>query len=737
MSDEVIFTWAKVFINGKDYGVHQVKVKAEVGNDAPGRLSIGSGISQRTGEIHWDAESDKNLILNPFNRKGKNGFTLPKHGDRVQVRMGKQETDPRRDGFTEGELVFTGKVDVTTTSHTGEAVTEIVDDIDRLNRVIRLPAVKHHMPPSADTRIGWYLHNGVTPDTILGWAASACGYHVTPPPTGITYLSAPLQGSTLIHQRSHGRLINSQLTRGDTYNLPSFVRTSRGLALAQGMLTYAASSQAVPKRLVISAMVGAQHAGEAVINTKISEQVQLRVMIAADRKVSAQVGGTRLGHVTPAPDAYVSVAFTEDGKAVLATGEQSVEVQLPTWATAPVSEISVSASAGSAIAGLNVTGEATPTGNHPALSFKQTAFIDCGYWYPLHLARSIRDEKAISVIEEICEATSCISYLDGEGNLRIQYGRAAHNTPVVGTLTARKDVRGFSIKEDSQLAAYRAVIKYQTVDAQFTNKSHGSYVTLWEAPSSQLEAGESIEHFITAGSDEEFFEVDTTLTYANASDQARADFNAGNGSFFGFAATNGTAEWWAGGTVKLETITPWVYKLTATPHGKSRTAVPEVPAVRTSRWGAGMPVIRCGAKVTRVDADPIISTGGSVYAADLVHEAGAWVTDSRATDLGDHAMNLAKNPLPVITGLDCFFNPAIQVGQRWVIDLTDITGFKAACFVLGVTHDPAADVSSLDIRLLSQINDWTWGRLASDYDSFEHVTTTFASYSALKEGPTQ
>lgn len=735
MSKEISFTWAKVLVNGKNYGIHPVEITAQAGNDLPGRLNFNSGITQRTGTIYWDAESEKHLIINPMSRKGKDGFLLPSHGDRIQIIMGKQDTDPKLTGFIAGELVFTGKVDYTQTTHTGEITTHIVDEIDRLNHIVRFPAFKHHMPPSADTKIGWYLHNGITPDTILGWIAARCGYHMTPPPQGHVYLSVGMNGSTLTSQNSYGRLSNSQRVRGDTYNLPLFTRTSRGLALAQGHCDYVAGSQTPPKRLVISGMVGASHTGEAVIYANLSNQAHLRVVIGADRKVWAMVGDTRLGSITPGPDAYFSASFTEDGSVSMVTKGQRADLSFPTWTTAQVGGISVDASAGSAIAGINVVGFTTVSDYHPALAFQQSAFIDCGYHYPLHLSRSIRDEKAIDVIKEICQAICCLCYLDGEGNLTITYGRTAYRAPISGTLTAREDIRGFSIKDDSQLAAYRTIIKYETVDPQFTNRSHGSYVTLWEAPSTKLEAGETIEHFIAAGADEEFFEVDAALTYANASDQARADFNAGNGSFAGYMSTNGTTEWWSGGRSYLETITPWAYKLTLTPDNASTTCVPEVQTVKASRWGAGMPVIRCGAKVTRVDAEPYIASGGNASAADLTHEAGPWVTATRAQDIGDLAMSMAKEPLPVITNLACFFDPAIAPGQRWTIDLSEIAGFKATCLILGVTHDPAADLSSIDVRLLSPIAVWNWGKLAETYSSFAQVETDFATYSALEKGP--
>lgn len=735
MSD-VIYPWAKVYVNGQDYGVHEVEIAAQAGNDLPGRLNLTSSITQRTGTIRWDAEASKNLLLSPAHRAGKEGFTLPGHGDRIQIRMGAQATDPKLTGYDAGELVFTGKVDYSETPHDGWPVTHIVDDIDRLNRIVRLPPMKHHMPPTAGTKIGWYLHTHLTPDAVLGFIGAQCGYHVTPPPSGTVYLSAPLQGTALVTQQGHGRLVNSAFVRGDDENLPEFVRTSKGLALAKGALDFDPAVGKAPERLVISTLVGAQHTGRVVIYARLrGHDTQLRVVIEKDRRVWAQVGQTLLGHVTPGPDRYVSVAFHPTGKTELAAGTQRVTVQHPAWETGSIEAISVDAYGGNAVAGINVCGHPAGSTHHPALSFEQTAFIDCGHPYPLHISRSVRDEKAISVIQEICEAICCISYLDGAGALRIRYARSAYGAPVAGTLTAKRDVTAFAVRDDSQLAAYRAVVKYKTVDAKFTNKSRGSYVTLWEAPSAQLEAGESAEYFISPGADEEFFEVDTTLTYANRDDEARENFNRGNGSFSGFTSGNGTSEWWSGGRVTFETITPWTFKLTLVPDNQANTRVPEVATVRAHCWGAGMPVIRGGAKALLVDADPVIATGGHADAADLIHEAGPWVTQTRAQDIAQHIMALAKQPLPVIRGLECFFDPTIQLGQRWVLDLEAVAGIKATCFILGIKHNPASDTTSLDVRLLADSTGWSWGALAQQYASFQAVQDDFSTFAALEKGP--
>lgn len=742
MSDNVVYPWAEVFINGMSVGVHPVTVSASVSNDLPGRLNFGSGITQRTGVIEWDrVEGKRGLLLSPY-RRSTPTFTLPTPGDRVVVKMGVQSESVRQFGLLNGVTVFTGKVDYSETASGGYPKTYIVDDIDRLNRVVYFQPYKHHMPPTADGEIGWYRHTGFTPDTILSWIAYKCGYHVAPLPIGKdVYLSAQLQGTTYATETYWGRIENSVLTRGDTFNLPGFTRTSRGLALSQGALDYGPGSRNAPARLVISGMVGAEHKARTVIYVRIKgHETHLRVIIGADRAVWAQVGETMLGWVRPDPDGFFSVAFTPNGRTVLeADGGGKKEVQHPAWATGAVEGISVDAEKGSALSSLNIVGTAASETKPLGLGFKQTAYIDAGYHYPLHISRSIKGEKAIDVLKEICEAICLICYLDGEGRLRIQYGRIAHGKPTQGTLTTKKQVKGFTIKDDSQLYTHNVYVKYQTVAGDFDAKAGGSSVTLYEYPDLQFDAEERKTEIIGPEDDEEWFEVDTQLTYSDLDDTARANFNRKIGSVFGYAVKTGKAgeatERWGGGTTRLREITPWAWELSMQPRHASSTHIPELDTVHPSMWGKPSITIRGGAYAKLIDALPYKAPGaGPETAADLVHEAGSWATDTRAADIGLYTAQLTRKALPVITGLEVFFDPTITVGTRWNLDLTDTAGVKLLVFILGVDHDPARDTTTLTVRALEDFTAWSWGALPENYRNFQAVQNAYSSYSTLLEG---
>lgn len=739
MSDDVVYPWAEVLVNGRSVGVHPVTISAAVADDLPGRLNFGSGITQRTGVIRWDRVMGKNgLMLSPYRRVTDTGFVLPSPMDRIVVRMGVQETDPRTSGLQNHQTVFTGKVDYSTVAHDGYPVTHIVDNIDRLNHVVRFPAFRHHLPPKPDGQ-GRYRHIGFTPDSILTFLASSCGYHVTPPPTGAVYLSAPLQGT--MHptpNRGWGELAMAERERGDKHNLPTFEGTPNGLGVTQGTADWDITNSALPARLVISVFVGAAHQSKTYIYVRLANGTALRMVIHPDRAISVALGDTAYPTGITATGEYISMAMTPDGVVRAKAGDRETAIKIPAWETARVAGISLDAPAKSHLAGLNIYGTAANDTNHPTATFTPSAYIKVGYPYPLHLARSIRDEKAIDVIKEICAATCCICYLDGEGKLIIEYGRSAYGRPTAGTLTVKKAVKSYQVKDDSQLAARNVVVKYQTGEGNFTNRAGGSYVDLWEAPSKSLEAGVDEIFFLGPGEDEEWLEVDETFTYANNDDAARADFAAKNGSFSGVTVTGGTAsnksEWWGGGIARLERIVPWRYKLTLNPHNASTTKVPETNTVPKHMWGTGMPKVRGGAYLTFTDAEPFVVAGGSSTAADLTHDAGKWMTDTRAQDIAEFAAKYSQKPLPVLENLACFFDPTIQLGRRYTIDLTETLGMRVLCFVLGVDHDPANDTTALTVRVLEDLSPWVWDSLPENYRTFDAVTGDFTNFDALKVG---
>ena len=88
----------------------------------------------------------------------------------------------------------------------------------------------------------------------------------------------------------------------------------------------------------------------------------------------------------------------------------------------------------------------------------------------------------------------------------------------------------------------------------------------------------------------------------------------------------------------------------------------------------------------------------------------------------------------MLENLACFFDPTIQLGRRYTIDLTETLGVRLLCFVLGVDHDPASDTTTLTVRVLEDLSPWVWDSLPENYRTFDAVTGDFTNFDALKVG---
>lgn len=739
MSKNVVYPWAEVFINGKSAGVHPVEISAEISGDLPGRLNFGSGIAQRTGVIRWDRVVGKGgILLSPARRVADGNFRLPSPRDRVIIRMGKQDTDPLVAGLQDPVTVFTGKVDFSEVPHNGYPITHIVDDIDRLNRVTRFYPYRHRMPPLAGLT-NYFRNANFTTDTLLTWIAERCGFYAHPRhPAGSTpYVTANLQGSGY-PTPGFGTLVYAHLAEGDTEEIVRFVRTKTGLAIMQGILQFSPANNEAREKLVVSFQVGAEHASTMRMRISLAGSSDFVISVSGQRRLTIEIGGLSYPAQVIPEDGRVCITYDTSGTFVVTTEQESVTISTATRVAAAVSWVVMSCLTGpTAISGLCIYGTDGSDMRAHGIGFEPTALIDGGRNFALFISRSIRDRKAIDVIQEICEATLCVCYLDGLGRLVIKHGRSAYGDPtkVMGTLGVKKEIKAYQVKEDSQLAAASVVIKYDTeILSEFSN-SAGSFTTLWEAPSTQIAAGETKKFAVGPGADEEWLEVDMTMSAAKFN---LPDFRRKDGSFGGFAFKKGTPgntkETWGTGKFSFERVTPWFYQVTCTPDEDASTQIPEVEEVPASMWGKGLPVVRGGALIKITEADPVIVGGGPEEAADLIHECGTWMTENRAKDIATFISRYAFSPLPVIENVSCFFDPRIDVNTKWKLDLLDSAGLEVTVFILGVTHDPANDETRIKCRVLTQADQWIWASLVENYETFGDVAEAYPTFQALTDG---
>lgn len=721
---------ATVYINGKNYGSHEVTISAEIGDDMPGRMNVTSGVNQRTGTIQWTFPAPVSTRqLHPWRIKDTTtGFQLPQKGDRVQIDMTLNN---------KVERVFTGKVDTTKGTFTSMPVTEIIDDIDRLNRVVRLPAMRHHMPPDKDTG-NQYKHVALSPNATVGWLAAMCGYHLTPPDNGgRVILSVPLQGTVMTRDDTVGRVKTAWRGSGEKYDLPTFKETENGLALTEGWVSYAPYRLDMPEdTVVLSYMVKNNHAGEFIFHVTVGG-VELRTVLGADRVLRVGQAAVELGTVIVEEDTLVQVAFQKNGKVTvkIPTGETSF--QGSSWSGSFSDRIAFRAHANSSIAGLQVI--ATNGGAFPRQSFTPNLRVRMGYPYTLWYQRSIRDEKAINVLEEIASNLLSSVWIDGQGVLNVLYARVGYRDGQVHNLGTDWDIKEINWEDSTLYQANDIYVKFKTTEVDWTYRDGGSYVTLWEADDQQFNAGEESIWWIGPDENSDWVEVDTTVKHPLWSDDSMTEFLKKNGTFFGFAVpvdndpSGSGQERWGSGTFRIETVTPWVFKVRARAQETSSSHIPKVAGIHPSMWGKAIPVVRGGALITCVNADPVKVSGGFSSAADLEHDAGKWCTDTRAQDLADHIRATSNKAQAVLTDLECFYNPQIKLSDKVTLRLGEASGgVTLTGYVLGIRHNLVSDTTNLTVRIIRQQNPWTWGQVAQDFNTYTEVENTFNTLGDLE-----
>lgn len=719
-----------VYVNGRNMGHHDVTISAEIGDDMPGRMNVHSGVNQRTGTIRWVLPKPvQTEQLHPWRTKDpETGFKLPSKGDRIAVDMTLNGKTTR---------VFTGKVDSSKGAFTDMPVTEIIDDIDKLNRVVRLPPMRHHMPPDKDTGTE-YKHVSLSPNATIAWVASMCGFHITPPDNGgRVLLSAPLQGTAMTRSDDVGRVKTSWRGSGESYDLPTFKEISAGLALSEGWVAYEPKNRALPQdTVVLSCIIGEGHDSEFILHCTVGGQ-QIRINIFGDKSVHANIAGVEIGRAQAAEGDFVQVAFSKNGRVVIKTPAGETSFSGPTWDGDLSDRMAMRAYAGSSIYGVQII--ATNGGAFPRGSFTPNLRVRMGYPYTLWYQRSIRDEKAIDVIEEIAANLLSSVWIDGEGTLNVLYSRVGYRQGDRHSIGTRWDIREVKWEDSTLYQANDIYVNYKTTTVDWTYTSGGSYITLWESPDQQFNAGEEVVHWIGPSDSQDWLEVDTTVKHPAWSEDALTEFKRKNGTFFGFAVavsgdpTNKKGERWGSGNFRIETVTPWRFKVTVRANEASSTHVPELAGIHPSMWGKAIPVVRGGALVEQIDAEPYKVSGGEPTAADLEHDAGKWCTTTRAQDLGEHIRATTAAAQSVLTGVEIFFNPEIKLSDIVLMHLGDIGGGVILTgYVLKISHDMKSDKTTLTLRVINQANPWTWGTVAQDFWNYTDVENTFENLNALE-----
>ena len=140
---------ASVRIDGVDKGMHEVTISQSASKDAAGRLASNDGFSNSGATITWDLPMGAtpdfvSMSVSADRPDFADKFSTPYLGDKVEIFLHKSPASSTQQYYSK---VFTGRVSANKIdSSTGGLVTECVDYIDKLSKLVDVLPLAHVMP---------------------------------------------------------------------------------------------------------------------------------------------------------------------------------------------------------------------------------------------------------------------------------------------------------------------------------------------------------------------------------------------------------------------------------------------------------------------------------------------------------------------------------------------------------------------------------------------------------------
>lgn len=209
---------ASIRIDGVDKGMHEVTIHQSASKDAAGRLATNDGFSNSGATITWDIPmgATPDFVSQSVSAHMPNfadKYSIPYLGDKVEIFLHKSPASSNKQYYSK---VFTGRVSSNKIdSTTGGLVTECVDYIDNLSKVVEVLPLAYVMPGRRRTDNGRFYPNASLSYFIWD-ILEQCGYSpaakskLPVDENRQVLLYAPLQGSFMCNwRRGHGQLIGA------------------------------------------------------------------------------------------------------------------------------------------------------------------------------------------------------------------------------------------------------------------------------------------------------------------------------------------------------------------------------------------------------------------------------------------------------------------------------------------------------------------------------------------------
>lgn len=709
----------------------------DITSDLPDTVTAGGQASHRTGTIVWKAEGVTTRAPSPWYASRA---WIPSVGSAVTIDV--------TDGSGNTYRVFTGVIDTAEGDAHGRWKSNVVSAITGGNRVVRRQAQTQVGGLVAENTVGRFA---TTPVWLVSEINRELGYHSVPPAPAASkvILDAPLQGST--YNYSTAPNANAQVVVSHRAGFPalhpvwSSGRDGFGISNALVEWTPRTGGGSGAGAVGVSLLMYAGHSEDALVTIAHGGEVTY-VRARADKtiRVSTYVNQvmTTQDIAIPAPTGdgphRVSVVC-RGGQVHVRIGETMAQVPAPTPAAA-ISRITLDAGPGSCVAGLQVWHPSSLTDHH-ATGWAPTAFYRYGTGtQSTTLTPSVRDEKAKEVLNDYAGALLSPVWVDHNGNLQIVTGKALHEQTPALTVDALRDVSELSYS--MALLDYRPTVEVTYAHAHQTNTGATNYkTTVWQGSGGTVAPDAPDQTFVEVPDDEEWIGLSdpAAARHLRTLVWEEPDFIAGEGSWWGYNRedTAGTEFMTTNVSQVVETLTPWVWKVTSSTteiDGATATTPSHYSATPRRFRGFDLPVYRARSLVRYEDRTVAVATDG-VTELDgvLAHDAGKWITTTAAaTSLAAWIHTMVGNPTPVLDGLKVRFDPRIDVGVKLTVNATGVFGVNFQVLVLSVDHDPGSDTTTV----LARVTLVTAYRDTLDDVDHAHLGQTLAYWDQARAGRT-
>lgn len=724
---------ASVRIDGEDKGMHEVTIHQSASKDAAGRLATNDGFSNSGATITWDIPMGAtpdfvSMSVSADRPNFADKFSIPYLGDKVEIFLHKSPASNTKQYYSK---VFTGRVSANKIdSTTGGLVTECVDYIDNLSKVVEVLPLAYVMPGRRRTDNGRFYPNASLSYFIWD-ILEQCGYSpaakskLPVDENRQVLLYAPLQGSFMCNwRRGHGQLIGASggSKWGDTGSPTFTFFFGEGTSyLARGHATYETANghnktYSKGRPLILRGKNSLSRSGDTWINIyceKGNDKDAARFGILADGSIALDTveKGMKL-----APGARFELKIEGNKWRVdQENGEYALgslpDTRLRDGGT--IYAVEIYAAQGGHIADVLLL-----NGDLPFQERTLARVSPPEHSLSLGFTRSVRGRVAKEVLEEVAEYFSCMMWHDSDGALNIMnVPRLIKNKPTMRI--DADEVISCDVVQDSTKLASAVNISYNIAEwSRMGAKGNDAPVVFWQGSGGSLEPGERRTTWFSPADTEEWFETDTVLNYdffylftLNSQPRWGTDPEYDKTLRKLYHGSVGEFIWEAGMTEGqfeqyIDDITPWQWVLHERNLQSNTSLVARLPTMREAHGiledmaGKPTPIIRGGLKIDFSKNMNIASFAATPIAQKmpaLELDVGPWGdTQNNAHAIAQDIATMAKSQIQ-IPSLTIFFRPDIKIGETYTVELP--SGGNLNVIITGVTHVPAENQTRLTCRV--------------------------------------